>query len=150
MFTANLAQNGTPKKLSKRQKIDKLVSLIFSGKTNMTKNADIIGIGRRTAYRYWNQWVESEEAQQVDIEWWAQFNQLKKKSPIRAFEGLTRIKIRKTPHKMEMREEIKIEEKRVAILAEYTGAINSATERDIQALRTRKQMDTTPTNTETS
>lgn len=44
-----------------------------------------------------------------------------------------------------------IEEKRdVTILAEYVGSLDKATERDIQALRARKQVDTPQTNAETS
>jgi len=44
-----------------------------------------------------------------------------------------------------------IEEKRnVTILAEYVNALDSASLRDIQALRARKQMDTPQANVETS
>ena len=110
-MSPTLRQIETPKRLSKQQKTNRLVALIFSGKTNMTENAKTLGIGRATGYRYWNQWVESEEAQQIDVEWWATFKQLKKKSPIKAFEGLTRLKIRKTPKKKEAKTETTIESK---------------------------------------
>ena len=96
-----LIQNETPKKLSKREQTNRLVTLIFDGKTNMTENAKTLGIGRATAYRYWNSWIQSEEAQQLDMEWWATFKQLKEQSPIKAFEGLTRLKFRRTPQKIE-------------------------------------------------
>jgi hypothetical protein len=140
---AILKQNETPKKLSKRQKIDKLVALIFSGKTNMTENAEAVSISRTTAYRYWNKWLDSEEAQQVDIEWWAMFKKLKQKSRVKAFEGLTRLKYRKTPEKHELKEKIEVSEKvDISILAQYDLALRRAAERDIVALRAKQQMDT--------
>lgn len=101
-----MRQNETPKRLSKRQQTDRLVTLIFSGKTNMTQNAKTLKIGRATAYRYWSAWIESEEAQQLDVEWWASFKTMQKKSPVKAFEGLTRLKTRKMPQKVEAKAEV--------------------------------------------
>jgi hypothetical protein len=99
-----MRQIETPKRLSRQQLTDKLVALIFTGKTDMTANAKTLGIGRATVYRYWNKWTESEEAQQVSIEWWAMFRTLKRKSPIKAFEGLTRLKFKAMPEKIEAKQ----------------------------------------------
>ena len=133
--TLDLRRTETPKRLSKRKLTDQLVTLIFSGKTNMTENAETLGIGRATAYRYWNQWVESEEAQQLDLEWWSMFINLKHKSPIKAFEGLTRLKIRKTPQKIQqdVKGEIKTEHTETSILIQrYEEVIKRASNRNIQ------------------
>ena len=99
----------------------------------MTENAETLGIGRATAYRYWNQWLESAEAQQIDAEWWAEFNRLKKKSPIKAFEGLTRLKVRKMAHKLEVKKEVKTEHRTDIhiLLEQYEGIIERAAERNL-------------------
>ena len=133
---------GTPKRPSRKVLTDRLVGLIFYGHTNMTQNAQTLGIGRTTAYRYWNQWVASEEAQQIDVEWWAAFHQLKQKSPVKAFEGITRLKMRKMPQKIEAKEEITVDEKHVTIIADYSGALEAAVKADVAALCARKQVDT--------
>ena len=49
--------------------------------------------------------------------------------------------------KIETTEEIKVEEKHVSIVADYTKAVEAAVNRDIAALRARKQVDTPQTNT---
>ena len=111
----DLRRTETPKRLSKRKLTDQLVALIFNGKTNMTENAETLGIGRATAYRYWNSWVESDEAQQLDLEWWSMFITLKHKSPVKAFEGLTRLKVRKTPAKLESKETIDVTTRHIIV-----------------------------------
>jgi len=146
-----LEQIGTPKRLSKQRLTDKLVSLIFNGKTKMTENAKTLGIGRTTAYRYWNQWVDSEESQQIDVEWWASFKTLKKKSPVKAFEGLTRLKLRKMPQKVESKTEI-LEERKISVdinatLREYQAIIRKSVDNTIPSNRVRKPLDPTQTHT---
>jgi len=147
MQESQMKQNETPKRLSKKKLTDKLVGLIFNGQTNMTENAETLGIGRTTAYRYWNQWVTSEESQQIDVEWWANYQHLKRKAPIKAFEGLTRLKTRKMPHKIEAKGEIK-EQVDVRVehidwaLTEYAKIIGEAAELNLRAHNTQKQMDT--------
>lgn len=110
------------------------------------------GVTEKTIDRDVQAWYRSGDYESWLWQEWLRLHVLvlQQEGPSKPYEQVTKLIARMMTRKMEVKEEIKIEEKRVAILAEYTGAINSATERDIQALRTRKQMDTTPTNTETS
>jgi len=103
-----MAQNGTPKKISRQEKIDALVTIIFKGETNFTKACQKAGLPRRTGYRYWNKWKQSEEVQQVDLEWWALANKLKDEYPEKAFEGLTRLKTKMIPTQLNIEETQKL------------------------------------------
>lgn len=89
-----MAQNGTPKKVSKQEKIEQLVVAIYLGNTNFTKLAEKLNVSRRTAYRYWNEWKRSHELDHVDAKWWALENKLESDNPEKAFDGLTKIKLK--------------------------------------------------------
>jgi hypothetical protein len=106
LIDSKLAQNGTPKRISRQQKTDNLIKLIFAGHTDFTENAKTLGISRRTVYRYWDRWKQSEEAQQIDSEWWALYNTVKQDNPTKALECMTRIKHRMTTEKLEVNEQV--------------------------------------------
>ena len=95
-------QIGTPKEQSKQEITDQLIRLVFQGKKNFSEIAQELGIGRTTAYTYWNDWKHTEEAAQVDWEWWSLYRRLKRVNPAKALECLTRIKYRLTTEKLEV------------------------------------------------
>jgi len=85
----------TPRHHSRQEITDNIIKLVFQGKMNFTEIAKDIGISRKTAYRYWNRWKQTEEAQAVDMEWWSLYLKVREANPEKALECLTRIK-----HKM--------------------------------------------------
>lgn len=99
---AKALQNVTPKEQTTQELTDKLVRLVFQGKKNFSEIAHDLGISRPTAYRYWNDWKRTEEASQVDWEWWSLYKRLKRVNPAKALECLTRIKYRLTTEKLEV------------------------------------------------
>jgi hypothetical protein len=72
--------------------------------------------------------------------------------PVEAYQQVTRLLGNALTRKIEAHtiEEIKIDEKHVSIIADYTAAVEQAVQRDLTALRARQQVDTAQTNTETS
>ena len=111
-------QNVTPKHISRRQKQDMLIQLIFDGNTNITEIAKQLNITRMTAYRWFQKWKQTEEAQQIDMEWWALAKQLQNKTegnPLKVFEGLTRLKYRMIPASINMDTKETYTERRIII-----------------------------------
>jgi transposase-like protein len=100
-------QNTTPREQSIQERTDEMVRLIFQGKKNFTEIAQELGVARSTLYDDWNRWKQTEEAKQVDWEWWSLYKRLKRVNPSKALECLTRIKYRLTTEKIEVKEEIK-------------------------------------------
>ena len=100
-------QNLTPNQQEQQALTDKLVKLVFQGRKTFTDIAKELGVSRITAYTYWNNWKLTEEAQQVDWEWWNLYRKLKRQNPAKALECLTRIKYRMTTEKHEVKAEIK-------------------------------------------
>ena len=140
-------QNVTPKRKTTQQLTDQLLTLLFKGHITFTEAANQIGITRQRAYRLWNRWKQTEEAQQIDNEWWNLYLTVKDQNPEKALECLTRLKYRLTTEKVEVKENVKVEEKHVTIIADYTNAISAAVNRDIQSLRAKQQMDTPESQT---
>jgi len=100
------------------------------------------GVTEKTIDRDVHAWVQSGEFETwIKEEWLRLHNIILHEDPIEAYKQITKLFSRMVTRKMEVKEEIKIEEKQVAILADYTRAIEAASERDIQALRARKQLD---------
>lgn len=108
-----MAQTDTPRRRTRQEKIDLLIKLIFQGHKSFTQIAREVGVSRRTAYRYWHRWKQTEEAQHVDWEWWALFNKVRDSKPEKALECLTRIKHRMTTEKVE--ENITVKEKKLQV-----------------------------------
>lgn len=100
-------QKVTPNKLRKQQRIDTMLSLIYNGHTDFTEIAETIGVSRKQAYKYWNSWLQSEEAAQVNAEWWAEYKRQKAAGSPKAFDGITRIKYRMTTEKHEVNATVK-------------------------------------------
>ena len=100
-------QNTTPREQSIQERTDEMVRLIFQGKKNFTEIAKDLRVARSTLYDDWNRWKQTEEAKQVDWEWWSLYKRLKRVNPSKALECLTRIKYRLTTEKIEVKEEIK-------------------------------------------
>jgi transposase-like protein len=98
-------QNRTPCKKRKQERIDHMLRLIFHGKTDFTEIAQEIGVSRSQAYKYWGEWSKTEEASQVNVEWWAEYKRLKEAKSPKAFDGLTRIKYRLTTEKLNVKSE---------------------------------------------
>ena len=134
-------QNVTPKRIARLEKQNHFLTLLFQGHITFTQAAQQIGISRRQAYRWFQQW-KLNEGNEIDREWWQLYNRLLDESPEKAFEGLTRLKYRMTTEKTEQK--INITEKKidVSIIANYSRAIENATKRDLEALRAEQQMDT--------
>jgi len=62
-------QSYTPKELEVQAQTDQLIHLLRDKKKGMTDAAKTLGICRKTAYNYFNNWKETEEAQEVTIHW---------------------------------------------------------------------------------
>ena len=94
-------QNVTPHDEQEAHIVDQLVKLLFDG-TTFSDACKQTGISRPRGYRYFNHWKQTEEAYRIDAEWWALFNYLKATNPVKAFDGLTRIKHRMTTEKVDV------------------------------------------------
>lgn len=103
----NNTQKVTPNKIRRQQRIDKMLTLIYNGQTDFTQIAEEIGVSRKQAYKYWNSWLHSEEAAQVNAEWWAEYKRQKAEGSPKAFDGITRIKYRMTTEKHEVNATVK-------------------------------------------
>lgn len=100
-------QTDTPRRQTRQQITDNLIRLIFQGRHNFSEIAKELGVSRKTAYRYWEKWKQTEEAQAVDWEWWNLYNQVRVVNPEKALECLTRIKYRMTTEKLEVQKTVK-------------------------------------------
>jgi transposase len=74
---------------------------------NFSDIAKELGISRKTAYRYWQKWKQTEEAQMVDWEWWELYKKVKVVNPEKALECLTRIKHKMIVERAEVKQEIR-------------------------------------------
>lgn len=95
-------QNDTPRHKKNQQLTDELIQTLFTGNYSFSQAAEKVGLKRNRAYRLWNRWKQTEEAQNIDMEWWALYLQLKDKNPEKALECLTRLKYRMTTEKSEV------------------------------------------------
>ena len=96
-----MLQNVTPAKRARKTKKDKLIELILLD-GSVKQAAETIGISRMTAYRWWDEWCQTDEAKEISAEWWAIFNQLKKEKKEKAGEFVTRLKLKLMKDKSEM------------------------------------------------
>ena len=106
------SQNVTPCRITKQERIDQLIDHLFNGHLSFAKAAAKVGVTRRQAYRYFNEWKQSHEAQQIDSEWWSLYLRLRDENPEKALECLTRLKYRMITEKHEIKatvKEIKLE-----------------------------------------
>jgi len=116
-------QNVTPKRIARLEKQNKFLTLLFQGHITFTEAAREIGISRRQAYRWFQKW-KLNEGLEIDREWWQLFNQLLDESPEKAFEGLTRLKYRMTPDRIQLEE--KITDIKVVIVEHTASTVQSA------------------------
>ena len=93
-IVAKALQNATPREQEIQERTDEMIRLIFQGRKSFTEIAKDLGVARSTLYADWNRWKQTEEAQQVDWEWWNLYKKLKRVNPSKALECLTRIKYR--------------------------------------------------------
>ncbi len=100
-------QTATPRRQSRQETTDNLIKLVFQGRMNFSDIAKELGISRKTAYRYWNRWKQSEEAQTVDWEWWNLYFKVREVNPEKALECLTRIKHKMIVEKQEIKQDIR-------------------------------------------
>jgi transposase-like protein len=150
----------TPAKLKRQQRKDKTIDLMLNTDYDVQEIAEQIGITRKTVYVYWNEWKQSEEAIHIDRKWYSRCNALEETNPEKAFEGLTKIKVRMTTEKKEIDKKLTLT-KNVnvnvkSMLAEYEQLItitgtqkepvptNSSTE-PIHTSQTNNQTGTVPT-----
>ena len=75
----------------------------------MTQAAEKLGVERGTAYDYWNQWKQTEEAQYIDTEFYRLTNQLKTLNPEKVLDAITKIKVRMTTEKTEVKANVKMD-----------------------------------------
>ena len=121
-------QKMTPCKIKKQQRIDKMLQLIYDGETDFTKISEAIGVSRNQAYKYWNHWLQTEEAAKINAEWWSEYLHQKQEGTPKAFEGLTRIKYRMTKEKIEIKQEIREIKLAWKLEPTSTGAVQSPSE----------------------
>lgn len=100
-------QNGTPKSLTKQELTDNLIELLFKGHKTFSEACKELGLTRNRGYRLWNAWKESEEARQIDCEWWDLYLTVKQENPDKALECLTRLKYRMITEKKELKATVK-------------------------------------------
>ena len=100
-------QTDTPRRHSRQEITDELLKLVFQGRMNFSDIAKELGISRKTAYRYWQKWKQTEEAQMVDWEWWELYKKVKVVNPEKALECLTRIKHKMIVERAEVKQEIR-------------------------------------------
>jgi predicted DNA-binding protein YlxM (UPF0122 family) len=97
----------TPAKLKRQQRKDKTIDLMLNTDLEVQEIAQQIGITRKTVYVYWNEWKQTEEAIHIDRKWHHRCQALEETNPEKAFEGLTKIKVRMTTEKLEVKKEIR-------------------------------------------
>lgn len=137
---------------STRRRLPRIKAGLLQGKTS-EQIAIECGVQRLTIERDKQKWRESG-----DLEDWIREEAIRlhyivvKKKPIEAYREIMRLLGKTITRKAELKttKEIKVEEKHVSIVADYTKAIESAAYRDIQALRARKQVDTKKPQTTTT
>jgi hypothetical protein len=113
---------------------------------NYTTIGKKCGVTERTIDRDVHAWLESGQFETwIKQEWLRLHNIVLRKHPVEAYKQITRLLGQTLTRRMEVKEEIKVEEKHVSIVADYTKAIEAAVNRDVEALRARKQVDTETT-----
>ena len=137
-------QTLTLREQTQQELTDKLIRLVFQGKKNFSEISNDLGISRTTAYKYWNDWKRTEEAQQVDWEWWSLYRRLKRVNPSKALECLTRIKYRLTTEKVELKEEIT----HIKIVASWNNKYNAPQATDTPPTQGNSNSTPTPQDSE--
>ena len=100
-------QTITPKRKTQIELTDQLIDLLFHGHKTFSQASKELGLTRPRAYRLWNKWKQSTEAQLVDTEWWDLYLKVKQENPEKALECLTRLKYRMITEKHELQATIK-------------------------------------------
>ena len=93
-------QTMTPKRTERIHRQNQFLTLLFKGHITFTEAARQVGISRNQAYHWFAKWKQ-QEGYEIDREWWQLYNRLLDESPEKAFEGLTRLKYRMTPQRIE-------------------------------------------------
>jgi transposase-like protein len=96
----------TPAKTRQQERKDKTIDLMLNSDLSVTNIAKQIGISRKTLYNYWAEWQQTEEAVQINRKWHRLCKALEEDNMEKAFEGLTKIKVRMTTEKTELKEDI--------------------------------------------
>lgn len=120
-------------------RLPKIKAGILAKKTR-TQIGDDCGVSERTIRRDITDWTKTDDFLRWAREVWIHY--LRKVDDVEAFRQATKIVVKTIPAQAEIKEEIKVEEKHVTIVADYTSAVEAAVNRDIKALRARKQVDT--------
>lgn len=141
------AQTCTPKRIARQKRQDEFIQALLTQKaTSFEQICTQFNISRRTGYYWFERWKQ-REGFYVDVTWWQLVEEVRKRSPEKALEALTRLKYRMTTEKRE--EKISITEKKidVTILARYQSAIEQASDRNLQSVRAKQQVDTPDSQT---
>ena len=96
----------TPAKLKRQQRYEQVIDYLLNSELTPTKIAEKVGITRKTVYKYWGQWQQTDEAMQVKRKWHKLCRYLEVENPEESFRGLTKIVYRMTTDKHEIKEDI--------------------------------------------
>jgi transposase-like protein len=121
----------TPAKIKRQERKDKTIDLMLNSDDSITDIAKQVGITRKTLYVYWNEWQQTEEAAKINRKWHSLCKYLEENNPEKAFDGLTKVKVRMTTEKKEIEKSVTLT-KNVNInvksmLAEYEHLITETT-----------------------
>jgi len=83
-------QNPTPKQLSIQERRNKVIALILQ-RVAVTEIARQLKVDRSTIYADFEEWVKTEQANHLLIEWLQQYEQMKQDNPAEAFTALTKL-----------------------------------------------------------
>ena len=126
------------------KRLPKIKAGLFTG-LNYTQIGTNCGVTEKTIDRDIKTWIESGQFETwIKEEWVRLHNLILHDNPTEAYRQISKIIARMVTRKAELKttEEIKVEEKHVTIVADYTRAVEEAVNADIGALRARKQVDT--------
>jgi hypothetical protein len=98
--TTTLAQ------LKRQQRYEQVIDALLNTDLTPTKIAAKMGLSRKTIYKYWNQWQETEEAMTVKRKWHKLCRYLEVENPEESYRGLTKIVYRMTTEKQEIKQDI--------------------------------------------
>jgi transposase-like protein len=148
----------TPAKTRQQERKDKTIDLMLNSDLSVTNIAKQIGISRKTLYNYWAEWQQTEEAVQINRKWHRLCKALEEDNMEKAFEGLTKIKVRMTTEKTELKEEItethNVNVNVKSMLAEYehliTTPINGAETQSIPRNNSAQPIHPAQANSEAS
>ena len=97
----------TPLKFKRQQRYDKTIDLMLHTDKSITTIAQEVGISRKTLYVYWNEWKQTEEAAEIDRRWHRVGSKLDDADDLPSeFQGLTRVKVRMTTERTEVKAEL--------------------------------------------